>query len=109
MFIDYRQLNKVTIKNKYPFLRIDYLFYQLQGTTCFCKIDLRSGYHQLRVGEWGITKTSFRTCYDHPKFLVMSLDLTNASATFLDLMNRVFKTYLDVFVIVFVDNILIYM
>ena len=108
MYIDYCELNKVTIKNKYPLPRIDDLFDQLKGATVFPKIDLRSGYYQLKVRESYIPKTTFQTQYGHYEFLAMSFGLTNAPTTFMDLMNRVFEEYLDKFVIVFIDGILVY-
>nr|GEU63967.1 putative reverse transcriptase domain, ribonuclease H-like domain, aspartic peptidase domain protein [Tanacetum cinerariifolium] len=108
MCIDYRELNKLTIKNRYPLPRIDELFDQLQGSRYFSKIDLRSGYHQLRVREDDISKTAFRTRYRHFEFTVMPFGLTNAPAVFIDLMKRVCKAYIDKFFIVFIVNILIY-
>nr|GEY65365.1 putative reverse transcriptase domain-containing protein [Tanacetum cinerariifolium]GEY66310.1 putative reverse transcriptase domain-containing protein [Tanacetum cinerariifolium] len=108
MCIDYRELNKLTIKNPYLLPRIDDLFEQLYGLSIYSKIDLRSGYHQLRVRDEDIPKTTFRTRYGQNEFQVTPFGLTNAPAVFMDLMNRVYKPYLDKFVIVFIDDILIY-
>nr|GEW81662.1 putative reverse transcriptase domain-containing protein [Tanacetum cinerariifolium] len=108
MYIDYRELNKLIIKNRYPLSRINDLFDQLQGLSVYSKINLRSGYHQLRVRDEDIQKTVFRTRYGHYEFQVMPSGLTNAPAVFMDLMNHVFKPYLDKFVILFIDDILIY-
>ncbi|CAN4123904.1 unnamed protein product [Withania somnifera] len=108
MCIDYKQPNRVTIKNKYPLPRIDDLFDRLLGAKCFSKINLRSGYYRVRVKDKDIPKTTFRTLYGHFEFLFMSFVPTYAPAVFMDLMNRVFKPFLDVFVIVFIDNIFVY-
>ncbi|GJS34293.1 putative reverse transcriptase domain-containing protein [Tanacetum coccineum] len=108
MCIDYHELNKLTVKNRYPLPRIDDLFDQLQGSSIYSKINLRSGCHQLRVREKDIPKTAFRTRYRHYEFQVMPFGLTNAPTVFMDLMNRVCKPYLDKFVIVFIDDIIIY-
>jgi hypothetical protein len=106
--IDYRELNRVTIRNKYPLPRIDDLFDQLKGASVFSKIDLRSGYHQLKVRKEDVQKTAMRTRYDHFEFVVMPFGLTNAPSVFMELMNRVFHKYLDLFVVVFIDDILVY-
>ena len=106
--IDYRQLNRVTIKNRYPLPRINNLFDQLRGARVYSKIDLRTGYHQLRVRDTDIPKIAFKTRYRNFEFTVMPIGLTNAQAAFMDLMHRTFQPYLDQFVVVFVDDILIY-
>ncbi|GKB75382.1 putative reverse transcriptase domain-containing protein [Tanacetum coccineum] len=108
MCIDYQDLNKLTVKKRYPLPRIDDLFDQLQGSSVYSKIDLRLGYHQLRVRDEDIPKTAFRMQYGHYEFYVMPFGLTNAPTVFMDLMNRVCKAYLDKFVIVFIDDVLIY-
>ena len=106
--VDYRQLKKMTLKNKYPLTRIDDLFDQLRGAIIFSKIDLQSWYHQLSIKDADVHKTVFRTLYGHYEFLVMSFGLTNASVAFMDLMNRVFQLYVDQFVVVFINDILVY-
>ena len=108
MCIDYRQINKVTVKNKYSFPRMEDLFDQLKGASVFSKIGLRSGYYQLRVKDVDAPKTAFRTRYGHYEFLVMPFGLTNASTAFMDLMNRVFHPHLDKFFMVFIDDVLVY-
>ena len=108
MCIDYWQINKVTVKNKYPLPRLYDLFDQLKGASVFSKIDLRLGYYRLQVKEVDVPKTAFRTRYDHYEFLVMPFGFTNALVAFMDLMNRVFQPYFDQFVVVFIDDILVY-
>jgi hypothetical protein len=108
MSVDYRSLNEVTIKNKYPLPRIEDLFDQMKGAKIFSKIDLRSGYHQLKIRAEDVPKTAFTTRYGLYEFLVMSFRLTNAPTYFMNLMNKVFMEYLDQFVVVFIDEILIY-
>jgi hypothetical protein len=106
--VDYHALNEVTVKNKYPLPRIDDLFDQLRGACVFSKIDLRSGYHQLKVQECDISKTAFVSRYGLYEFIVMSFRLTNALAYFMYIMNTVFMEYLDKFIVVFIDDILVY-
>jgi hypothetical protein len=106
--VDYRALNEVTIKNKYPLPRIDDLFNQLRGACVFFKIDLRSGYHQLKIRECDILKTAFILRYGLHEYTVMSFGLTKAPGYFIYLMNKVFMEYLDKFVMVFIDDILVY-
>jgi hypothetical protein len=108
MCVDYRSLNDVTIKNKYPLPRIEDLFDQMRGARVFSKIDLRSGYHQMKIRSYDIPKTAFSTRYGLYEFTVMSFGLTNAPAYFMNLMNKVFMEYLEKFVVVFIDDILIH-
>ena len=108
MCINYRQINKVTVKNKYLLPRIEDIFDQLKGASVLSKIDLRSGYYQLRVKEVDVPKPAFRTRYGHYEFLVMPFGFTNAPVAFMDLMNRVLHPYLDQFMVVFIDDILVY-
>jgi hypothetical protein len=108
MCVYYRALNVVTIKNKYPLPRIEVLFDQLNGAKVFSKIDLRSGYHQLRIQTSDIIKIAFTTRYGLYEYIVMSFELTNAPAYFIYLMNKVFMEYLDKFVVVFIEDILVY-
>ena len=109
MVVDYRGLNEVTIKNKYPLPMINVLFDRLQGAKVFSKIDLRSGYHQLKIREQDIPNTAFTTRYGLYEYTVMSFGLTKAPAYFMNLMNKVFMEFLDKFVVVFIDDILVYL
>jgi len=106
--VDYKQLNKMTIKNKYPLPRIDDLMDQLHGSSVFSMIDLRSGYHQILVKADDVQKTTFRSRYGHYEYVVMPFGVTNAPTVFMDYMNRIFIPFLDKFIVVFIDDILIY-
>jgi hypothetical protein len=106
--IDYRKLNKMTIKNKYPLPRIDDMFDEVRGATIFSKIDLHSGYHQARIKDKDNYKTTFRERYGHYEFVIIPFGMTNAPTSFMCLMNNVLSKYLDKFVIIFIDDILIY-
>jgi hypothetical protein len=106
--IDYRKMKKVTIKNKYPLPRINDLFDQVGGAKIFSKLDLRSDYHQVRIKDKDINKTTFRTRYRHYESVVIPFGLTNAPTTFMCLMNNIFSQYLDKFIVVFIDDILVY-
>lgn len=108
MCMDYRQLNKLSIKNKYPLPRIDDLFDQVKGATVSSKINLNSGYHQIRIKDEDIYKTNFRTIYRHYKFVMLPFGLNNALATYMRLMHGIFHPFLDNFVLIFIDEILIY-
>ena len=108
MCVDYRALNKVTIKNKYPFPRTDEMLDQLNGSTIFSRLDLKTGYHQIRINNDDIEKTAFRTRYESFEFLVLPFGLTNAPPTFMRLINTIFHRYLNEFVIIYLDDILIY-
>ena len=108
MCINYRWLNKMTIKNRYPLPRIDDLFDQVGGAKIFLNIDLWSGYHQVRIQDEDIPNTTFCTRYEHYEFVVMSFGLTNAPTKFICMMNNIFDKYLDKFVLVFIDDILVY-
>ena len=108
MVVDYRALNEVTIKNNYPLPMINDLFDQLQRAKVFSKMDLRLGYHQLKIREKDIPKTAFTTRYGLYEYTVMSFGLTNAPAYFMSMMNKVFMEYLDKFVVVFIDDIMVY-
>jgi len=106
--VDYRQLNKMTIKNKYPHPRIVDLMDQLHGSSVFSKIDLRSGYHQILVKADYVQKTTFWSRYGHYEYVVMPFGVTNALIVFMDYMNMIFRPFLDKFVVVFINDILIY-